>query len=308
MNYSPMDSIHPMHEHPAGFAAMWSPGLLLATILIGFIYFYFIGPMRSRFTGSSPVPIRKKLYMITALLLFYGAQGSPIGYYSHTDLFSAHMLQQSIIYLMIPPLVILALPTWFIRPLFMKRWMRKWIYPITQPLVAVLVFNLMFSLYHIPLVFNFAFDRPALHLGYHIFLAIAAFHMWFPIFCPIPEWNRISDLQKMAYVFVNGVLLTPACALIIFAKTLLFPGYAAGTEALGLLSPLDDQQLGGTLMKIFQEIVYGVTLAYIFFKWYNREKREDYDEQVTMDRLNHEKLIDQKNNDQKITVIKPVPQ
>ena len=41
------------------------------------------------------------------------------------------------------------------------------------------------------------------------------------------------------------------------------------------MSILHDQQLGGVLMKIIQEIVYGVMLFYIFIAWYRKERDEE---------------------------------
>ena len=97
-----------------------------------------------------------------------------------------------------------------------------------------------------------------LSLSYGAF--VTAFMMWFPVFCPLPELNRLNDLKKMAYIFGNGVLLTPACALIIFADSVIYDMYANVTVPFTHLSPLDDQQLGGVIMKIIQEIIYGATL------------------------------------------------
>ncbi|MNQ80476.1 Cytochrome c oxidase caa3 assembly factor [compost metagenome] len=111
--------------------------------------------------------------------------------------------------------------------------------------------------------------------AYHTMLLVTAFIMWFPVFCPLPELNRLNDLKKMAYIFGNGVLLTPACALIIFADTIIYDMYDNVTVPFAHLSPLDDQQLGGVIMKILQEIIYGATLAYIFFRWYRRERKDE---------------------------------
>ncbi|MNI87803.1 Cytochrome c oxidase caa3 assembly factor [compost metagenome] len=41
------------------------------------------------------------------------------------------------------------------------------------------------------------------------------------------------------------------------------------------LHGVDDQQMGGVVMKILQEIVYGSVLAYCFMKWYRKERREE---------------------------------
>jgi putative membrane protein len=94
----------------------------------------------------------------------------------------------------------------------------------------------------------------------------------------------MTDLQQMGYVFFNGVLLTPACALIIFSNTELYPAYIQGSQMIHFfLTPLEDQQLGGTLMKVIQEFVYGTVLAYVFFKWYRKEKKKEDNEETAVE-------------------------
>ena len=51
------------------------------------------------------------------------------------------------------------------------------------------------------------------------------FAMWWPIIAPIPELDRLSPLQKMTYLFADSILLTPACALIIFAGSLMYKSF-----------------------------------------------------------------------------------
>ncbi|WJH36513.1 cytochrome c oxidase assembly protein [Paenibacillus aurantius] len=275
-----MPGMEHMHQG-ASFSAMWSPGILLLTILLGWLYFYLVGAGRHRFQDSSPVGARKKTYMVLALVTLYIGQGSPLNYYGHADLFSAHMMQQSLLYLVMPPLVLLAIPEWLLKPLLDKPFVKKWIYPLFHPLLTVLVFNMLFSMYHIPTIFEYSMSHPSLHVAYHLVLLVTAFHMWFPVFCPVAGWQRISDLQKLAYLVADGILLTPACACIIFANSVIYGTYA--DEFTSYLPPLDDQQLGGTIMKIVQEIVYGAALAYVFFKWYRKERKKDREEEELSD-------------------------
>jgi putative membrane protein len=273
-----------MQHTSSGFLALWSPGLLLILIVLTYVYFQLIGPLRQRFAGSSPVSIGKKMMFLLAIALIYAAQGSPINYYSHGFSFGVHMFQQTLVYLILPPILFLSLPEWLIRPLLMKPILRKVVFPWTHPLIAGLLFNLLFSFYHIPEIFNYTFDHPFMHQSYHWILAITAFIMWCPIFCSVPEWRRMTDLQQMGYVFFNGVLLTPACALIIFSNTELYPAYIQGSQMIHFfLTPLEDQQLGGTLMKVIQEFVYGTVLAYVFFKWYRKEKKKEDNEETAVD-------------------------
>lgn len=270
-----MEHSHHLHELSPGLFDLWNPWVLLVALALGFVYFYAVGPLSSAFPEAKPVSAGKKANFVIGLLLFWAAQGTPIHYYGHSLLFSSHMLEQSIIYLIVPPFIYLGLPEWLLKPLFVRPWMKRFVYPLTHPLLSVLGFNLLFSIYHLPLVFNSLGQSALLHAGYHLLLLAAAFHMWFPVFCPVAEWNRLSELQRMAYIFANGVLLTPACALIIFADTLMYDAYMDAPMVLFWLHGLDDQQMGGVVMKIVQEIVYGSVLAYCFFKWYRMERRND---------------------------------
>lgn len=84
----------------------------------------------------------------------------------------------------------------------------------------------------------------------------------------------------MGYIIGNVILLYPACALIIFADSLLYQTYTAAPQLISFLPPLYDQKLGGILMKVMQEIALGSALAYTFFQWVRREKTKDIKEEV----------------------------
>jgi putative membrane protein len=264
-----------LHMSAPGLFDLWSPWVLLITLALGFAYFYLTGKPGAGLPGYTRTSGWKRFCFASGLLVYWAAEGTPVAYYGHAHLFSSHMLQQSLLYLMVPPLIFLGIPTWMARIALGGKWARRLLYPFTQPLIAILGFNLIFSIYHIPLVFNYVFYEPVLHMGYHLLIFLSAFLMWFPVFCPLPEWNRLSDLQRVAYIFANGVLLTPACALIIFAKHLMYDPYYDAPMLIHWLHGLDDQQMGGVVMKILQEIVYGSVLAYCFMKWYRKERREE---------------------------------
>lgn len=268
---------HENHIHAAapGLFDLWSPWVLLFVLAAGFVYFYITGPAGSFMKGYTPVSVRKKVFFTMGLVLFWGAEGTPVGYYGHAHMFSAHMTAQSMLYLAMPPLLYLGTPDWLARKFLGGKWTKRLLYPFTQPLIAIFSFNIIFSVYHIPMVFNYAYEVAWFHTAYHIVLMASAFQMWFPVFSPLPEWNRLSDLQRMAYIFANGVLLTPACALIIFAKSMMYDPYFDAPMVISWLYQLDDQQMGGVVMKIIQEIVYGAVLAYSFMKWYRSERREE---------------------------------
>ncbi|GEB31862.1 putative membrane protein [Brevibacillus sp. 1238] len=274
-----------------GFRATWNPELFLLTALIGLAYFSLTGPLRHTFPDAKPASLKQKLSFSLGLLLFYFGMGSPLNVAGHF-LFSAHMLQQSILYLVMPLLLLAGTPPWLMRFLFYRKGLKGFLRVVSHPIPAVLLFNALFSFYHMPVILDMTMNNLAAHNLIHLLLLVTALWMWLPVIAPIPEIHRLSELQKLAYIFANGVLITPACALIIFSESALYETYVNGPSMLCApffsapidksmfavpLPPLEDQRLGGIIMKLLQELTYGSVLAYVFAAWYRREKDQPDD-------------------------------
>ncbi|SDD79165.1 putative membrane protein [Paenibacillus sp. UNCCL117] len=274
---------HAGHTAAGSFAQMWNPGILVLLLVIGLLYTFAVNRWRHHFADSEPVAPKLQLYFWLGIVCWYIAEGSPMAYYGHHYFFSLHMLQQSILYLVMPPLLLVGLPGWLLRPAIQSEGAKRFVRWLTNPLLALFLFNFVFSVYHIPFIMDALMANTTLLFAYRVVFLISAFMLWFPVFCPLPEYNRMSELKRMAYIFLNGVLLTPACALIIFAKEPMYAMYAAVPQSMLLLPMLDDQQLGGVIMKIVQEIVYGIALGYTFFRWYRRERKRDEEEDLGSD-------------------------
>ncbi|MEF3313723.1 cytochrome c oxidase assembly factor CtaG [Paenibacillus sp. GYB004] len=280
------------------FAELWSPWKLAVMIAIGVGYLILIGPKRSLFADSEPVSRSKKTMFLLGITIYYLADGGPLELLGHL-IFSAHMTAMSLAYLVAPPLILIGIPAWMIRPVMNIKKIGAIINTLTKPLIAVVTFNMLFSFYHLPAIHDYVMTHYTVHTIYFFVLLLTSFMMWWPIVSPLPEYGRLSELKKMAFIFANGVLITPACALIIFANTAVYATYNdpqmwatamgycvpansqellanfSGPEFFAIFDSREDQQLGGVIMKIMQEITYGAALAYIFFNWYVRERRKD---------------------------------
>lgn len=275
-----------------GKQALWSPYFLIYVLSLGLLYFLITGPLRHNFGENDKPTTKQQTMFYIGLLLLYIAKGSPIDLLSHIML-TTHMIQMAIYLLIFPVLVIKGIPAWvwekviyipIIRPIFNL---------FTKPLIAILLFNLMFSMYHMPAIFDFSKSSQLAHTSINIIILIAAFNMWWPIVTPVKEHNKMKPLLKIGYMFANGALITPACVLIIFSSSVLFAAYSSegawiqalalcvpgdvldglashisGPEMFSPLTVYDDQQLGAIIMKILSEIVYGTMIGRIFFKWF----------------------------------------
>lgn len=281
-----------------GFRALWSPYFLTYVLILALLYFLITGKYRHTFGGTEKPNGWQQTCFYLGLLLLYTVKGSPIDLLTHITL-TAHMIQMAIYYLVFPILIIKGIPAWIWSKVVYAPVIKPVIKLLTKPIISLLLFNTLFSLYHIPAVFDFSKSSLIAHSSFSVIILIAAFIVWFPVLSPLKEFDTMSPILKMGYILANGVLITPACALIIFADHPLFAAYTQGgawMQALALcvpgdvlqgfatpltgpemftsLSTMNDQQLGGTIMKIMQEITYGILLASVFFKWVSKENKK----------------------------------
>lgn len=282
-----------------GFRALWSPYFLSFCIILGIIYYLVTGPYRHKFGGAehNAPSVKQHLFIYFGLLLLYMVKGSPIDLLSHIML-TAHMTQMAIFLLVFPIFIIKGIPLWIWEKIVYAPILKPIILFLTKPLISLLLFNGLFSVYHIPVIFDFSKSAPIWHFVIHSLLLLAAFNVFLPILLPFKEINTMSPLMKIGYIFANGVLITPACALIIFASEPLYSAYSqegawlqalalcvpgdvlsgitipwSGPEMFSPLSTVLDQQLGGIIMKVLQEIIYIILLTRIFFRWFSSKSR-----------------------------------
>lgn len=237
-------------------------GIALVVILAAYVY---------KFRSEEDF-FKKFVFFSSALAVFYVTLGSPLHVLGDHYLFSAHMLEQALIYTALPPLLLLGLPKSFIAPIIQFGMRTKLLSFLKYPLIPLLLFNVLFSFYHLPLIFNFVVGNGTLHNLMHIILTVTAFFMWIPLMPVVKEVDSLPEIQKIGYIFAAGMLLTPACALIIFADQSFYTVYLEAPQLFATLPPLEDQRTGGILMKVVQEIVYSTVIGYIFFKWARKEK------------------------------------
>ncbi|WP_100330799.1 cytochrome c oxidase assembly factor CtaG [Bacillus xiapuensis] len=288
-----------------GFQALWSPLFILLLTFLTVLYFFITVKWRKDFKESEPLTKRQAFLFIAAMLVLYAVKGAPIDLMGHI-MFTYHMVQMAVLYLVVPPLLIKGIPWWVWKAVIQLPVIRPVFQLLTKPLIALVLFNGLFSIYHIPLVFDYIKMSETLHGLYTFMLFIFAIFMWWPLVNEMPRGKQLSGLKKVGYIFADGILLTPACALIIFATSPVYATYSDASmwlqamelcvptntlQSLSLSGPelfsdmpiLEDQQLGGVLMKIIQEIVYGVILAQVFFEWYRKERKDD--ETITQEAL-----------------------
>lgn len=294
-------------------ASLWSPITLLLFVALAVLYLYITGPGRARIPGAEPVTGVKKAWFVGGLFFLYAAFGSPIDLLGHM-MFTFHMLGMAFAYIVAAPMLLAGTPEWFLRPIARIPGIRRLKF-LLNPILTLLMFNMAFSIYHVPAVHDYVMTNFTVHTAYYILLMITSLLMWFPVICPVSTIDKLEGFKKMGYIFANSVLLMPACALIIFSDTAMYGTYTdpmlwamamgycvpqgatallemfSGPQTLAWMPALEDQKLGGVLMKLIQEAVYGSILIYVFRQWYRKENpKGDADDSLDPSPAYYERL------------------
>src|SRR5216684_5713205 len=96
---------------------MWEvkPTLIISIAFLAVVY-------ASAATVLKRQPSTKQIAAYTvALMMLLGAFSGPIDWLARNRLFSAYIFQQMMLIFVVPPLILLGLPDWMVRPVMMNR-------------------------------------------------------------------------------------------------------------------------------------------------------------------------------------------
>ena len=241
---------------------VWNVPLLAFLIGISLLYSFVL----HRFT-SFKVYHKQPLLFFLSLILLQIIVGSPLAAFGHLS-FSVHMVQMSILFFIIPPLLLAGIPNALLEHTFKLPVVKKINKLFLSPMSALFLFSLLFFLYHVPVILGGISQSTSLHNGFLVLLFILSIRIWWPIVSPNPK-QRFYHEQRKRYLFLNGLILMPACILFIWnglfdnvqnpflnhvTALKCLPPQADTTSLLpSLFSTKYDQILGGALMLVIHK-------------------------------------------------------
>lgn len=239
-------------------------------LLLG-AYLYGVGPLRERYKLAEYAEPRQIATFCAGIVVIFFALASPLHILSERFLFSMHMSQHVLLTLIAPPLLVLGTPDWLIRPLLRPNWSFRAARVLTHPVTAFATFNVVFSIWHIPALYNSSLTSEVVHAVEHIMMVATAVLMWWPLTSNLPELPRLDYPFQMGYIFILSIAQIIVFAIITFAEEPIYDFYVQAPR-IWSLSPLLDQQIGGIIMKVGSGIYFITLLIVIFFKWFNQEE------------------------------------
>lgn len=250
------------------------PSVLVGCALLAGVYLAGVGPLRRRRGRAERIhPLRIASFLAGVAVMFLALNG-PIHDLSDNFLFSAHMLQHMLLMLVVPPLLLLGVPAWLVRPLLRPPAVERTARWLTHPVVAFIGYNAVFIGWHLPRYYNWALVNHDVHIVQHLMFLAASTIMWWPVVNPVPELGRLprGPLQMM-YLFAFAIPASIVSALITLSDRVIYPWYEQAPR-LFELSALEDQRLGGLIMWIPGMLIFWVAITAVFFRWAGGEIRE----------------------------------
>lgn len=274
MIVSPLSLLNIIH----GGEFSWTRFEVHISTLIGCVlwvaaYYHII--MRWRPDGEPAASGIQQVSFVGGTVLLFLSLNGPLHDLSDNFLFSAHMVQHLIITLIVPPLWLMGLPSWSLRPLLKRRGLLASSRAITSPLIAFALYNVVFIGWHFPSLYNWALVNHNAHILQHMMFIAAATLMWWPVIDPVPELVRLQTPVRLLYMAALGIPMSIVSAIITFAEQAMYPWYEAAPRVFESLSAVDDQQLGGVIMWVPGMLVFWIALTIVFFRWSGREEREE---------------------------------
>src|SRR5438105_7027307 len=192
-----------------------------------------------------------------AVILLLAVYVTPLHTIAVHYLLSIHFLQNVVTAEWAPGLVVFA-----VSPVLGQKVAR-----FINPLVALPLWLATYFVWHIPVIYDAALNRPhsLLHVE-HVTYFIAGLLMWWPV-----VHGRFSDGAKALYLFAAFVLASPLGLLLALLPSPVYDFYKDAPQLWGL-SDLTDQQIAGVSMAVEQAVVFFAVFAYFFTRFLRTEQ------------------------------------
>jgi putative membrane protein len=232
-----------------------------------------------------PVDTRRAWCFAAALAALGVALVSPLDALSGA-LASAHMVQHLLLLLVAAPLLALSAPASAIlrgSPLAVRRASGRWrrrlglthgnLAVLHHPAAVWLLSVGVLWFWHAAAPYDAALDNEFLHVLEHASFLVTAVLFWHAVI-GVRGAARVSGGLDVLLVFAMAMQSVFLSALLTFARTPWYSGYATTTASWGL-DPLADQQVAGVIMWIPAGGIYLAAALVLLVTWIRATERED---------------------------------
>lgn len=260
------------------------PLLLISLLATGWLYALGTGPLRNKISRDQSFPTGSAILFYLGLIITYLAVGSPLDQIGEQFLFSAHMVQHMLLIYVAPTLFIFGTPPWLSDYVIEKLSLKKSLWRLTHPACGGLLFTFVYTVWHIPVLYEMALHDKRIHILEHWTMFGLGLLMLWPYLTRSQTVPRRSYGIRMLAMFLLMVGQLPVFAFLTFAGEAIYPTYLWAPRIIPL-DPLNDQILGGIIMKVVNMGFSLTILAISFYYWARSEEKDDPQMQSTSSAL-----------------------
>ena len=245
---------------PAGLWGAWPFDPLVMVALVSAVVAYARGYRRRRRRSAAVAAS-----FACGILALSVALLSPLDAAADA-LFSAHMTQHLVLVVVAAPLLVVGRPVTTMMvglPAGARRTAARLRGAVTasglsgalrKPVVAWTLLTISLWAWHTPLLYTAALENGAIHAVEHASFLLTSMLAWSVALSGRPA-NALGALGRALFLVATALQGAVLGALLLFARTPLYPVHGRGPWLWGL-TPLEDQQLAGALMWIPPSVVY----------------------------------------------------
>lgn len=215
-----------------------------------------------------PVRSRQAVYGWIALLGLAISLLSPLETGAGRS-FTLHMAQHIVLMMVVAPLLALGTPAAFLGWLRRRPVAGPVIRVIWSPLAAFVLYHAALLLWHLPSLYDAALRSEAVHLLQHASFLGGGLAFWGVVVAPDPRIVRASMGHRLVMVLGANIVGWALAFILALAERPLYAGYLQ-RQGLWGMSPLLDLRLGGAVMWVAGNVIYGVVLLLLLVALLNR--------------------------------------
>jgi cytochrome c oxidase assembly factor CtaG len=247
-------------------ASDWTPPIFITVGCVLSLLLYLRGYWLLRKSRPSFTAMRA-LAFCSGIFVLWVSLGSPLEELADKVL-TAHMIEHLLLMSAVPPLVWLGwptvpmlrgLPAWLRRPLLnpllRSRLIRRGVHRLDSAVLTWFAMNLTLLAWHIPAAYDFALEHEGWHDFEHVCFLATSLLFWWVLLRPWPSRPGPPGWVLLVYLLTADFVNTALSATLAFVGRPIYGYYLQHPSPLGL-DPLNDQQIGASIMWVFGSIVF----------------------------------------------------
>lgn len=257
-------------------ATAWIWNGLAASVCAAMLILY-AAVLRFRFSARS-------ILFVLGLVFIFLALASPLAVLADQYLLTAHVLQNLILLLIAPGLLVLGARDLLPPPSNRERYSDTPSILVRQAALGWLPGMATLALWQIPALFNAALQNPLLRITQQVMLLAAGGLFWWPVLGPRKSQRLPPVPWSAVYLFAACVVVSLLGLTLTYTSVGAYRSYFNPRDSLGILPLIrdtwrfsleTDQETGGILMWAGGCMILASTVMGLFVVWYNSPEVRD---------------------------------